>query len=384
VLPALEPTEEPVWSDAGSATSIANDRMEITFDERGSIVGLKLRAGRELIAGRANVIAKETDRGDLWEPYRSLDGGSRIAMTDRHPILADAVLSADLPPEVFRVRRGPVVSEVHVEGPLGEGRYATTVCLTQGLGRADVRTMVHNSERFVRYRAVVPTSIADGTRTDEIPFGAMERPDGIEFPAQNWIDWSDGTRGLAVLNRGLPGANVADGAMLLSLMRSTCIVAYGFGGGYEPGMSSDTGFELGATRAFEYALVPHGGDWRRAEVHRRGVELNHPLLTRKAAPSPGALPPESGLLAELPAALMVTSIRRVSGRQVALRLYEATGEPLGDTAIELSDGIAEAWETDLLGESAVALPVRAGRAIVSFRPFEIKALRLRSADAVRG
>ncbi len=42
--------------------------------------------------------------------------------------------------------------------------------------------------------------------------------------------------------------------MMLSLMRSTRIVAYGFGGGYEPGMTSDTGLELGQALDFDYAL----------------------------------------------------------------------------------------------------------------------------------
>ena len=51
----------------------------------------------------------------------------------------------------------------------------------------------------------------------EIPFGAIERPDSIEMPAQNWIDYSDGRHGLALLNRGLPGNNVSDGTMMLSL-----------------------------------------------------------------------------------------------------------------------------------------------------------------------
>ncbi len=34
------------------------------------------------------------------------------------------------------------------------------------------------------------------------------------------------------------------------------------GGGYGPGMTSDTGLELGRQLSFDYALVPHAGDWR--------------------------------------------------------------------------------------------------------------------------
>ena len=93
---------------------------------------------------------------------------------------------------------------------------------------------------------------------------------------------------LAVLNRGLPGNNVADGTMMLSLARSTRIQAYGYGGGYEPGMSSDSGYELGKELTSEYALVPHPGDWRQAGVYRDGLEFNHPLLAQTVTSHPGA------------------------------------------------------------------------------------------------
>src|SRR5437879_1655610 len=93
-------------------------------------------------------------------------------------------------------------------------------------------------------------------RVDEIPFGAIERISSQEFPAQNWFDYGNGTQGVAVLNRGLPGSNVVDGTLLLSLMRSARITAYPFVEGYEPGVSSDSGLELGKRLTFDYALVP--------------------------------------------------------------------------------------------------------------------------------
>src|SRR5205085_1946504 len=100
----------------------------------------------------------------------------------------------------------------------------------------DISTDLVNQEEFVRYRVVFPTSIPKGTSMEEIPFGAIERPQRQEFPAQNWGDYGDGSKGLALLNRGLPGNNVADGNMMLSLMRSARLISYGFIGGYEPGV----------------------------------------------------------------------------------------------------------------------------------------------------
>ncbi len=279
---------------------LENEHFRVEIDPAsGSITSLLVRDGDwEALNGPANVVLREEDRGDLWEPYQPLDGGSRIAMQEPHPVSADAIrvgVSEGSAPRVT-IEHGPVVSSIIVEDPDDPGRFRTTIQLAAGSGRIEVRTTLRNEDRFVRYRASFPIAIHDGCRADEIPFGAIERPEGIEFPAQNWIDYGNGERGVALLNCGLPGNNVVDGTMLLSLMRCTSIVAYGFGGGYEPGMTSDTGFELGQERTFDYALAPHAGDWGTARVYRHGMELNRPLMVRTAACHAGELPPRWGLL----------------------------------------------------------------------------------------
>jgi alpha-mannosidase len=369
-------TAEAVLLDNGAA--IENGRVRAAFDAKGALTGLRwMPDGPELISSPANVIAQEQDRGDLWEPYRPLDGGSRIAMKERHPVAAEAVLSNAVVPESVTVLRGPVYSEVRVAGPLGEGGFSTTVRLMDGMDRMDVRTTVLNNERFVRYRAIFPTTMGEGRRFDEMPFGAIERPDGIEYPAQNWVDWSGSEGGLALLNRGLPGANVADGMMMISLLRSTCIVAYGFGGGYEPGMSSETGFEEGKEIAFDYALVPHDGPCDKAALTRRGQEFNHPLIVRKAGLHEGRLPSRWGFLDALHPSLAVTSLRPAPDGSVILRLYDASGQGAEDVELRLASTISSAAEVDLMDENERPVPITNGAARLGLRPFEVKTVNVR-------
>jgi alpha-mannosidase len=73
---------------------LENEHYRLTVDLRtGAITSLILKpAGSaggggewEALSAPANVVARQEDRGDLWEPYHSLDGGSRVAMKDRHP-----------------------------------------------------------------------------------------------------------------------------------------------------------------------------------------------------------------------------------------------------------------------------------------------------------
>ena len=96
-----------------------------------------------------------------------------------------------------RKREGTVFSEYTVSHPFGSGQFATVVRVYQGIRRVDIRTQLYNEEKFVRYRALFPTTVRNGKNTQEIPFGSIERPLGVEFPAQNWIDYGDGSKGLA-------------------------------------------------------------------------------------------------------------------------------------------------------------------------------------------
>ncbi|MFX8624428.1 glycoside hydrolase family 38 C-terminal domain-containing protein, partial [Acinetobacter baumannii] len=86
--------------------------------------------------------------------------------------------------------------------------------------RIDIETTIVNQEKQVRYQALFPTSIKGGKNVQEIPFGAVERPIGVEYPAQNWVDYSDGRTGMGLLNQGLPGNLVTDGTLMVSLLRS--------------------------------------------------------------------------------------------------------------------------------------------------------------------
>ena len=380
LLPLRTQDAPALVADPESDTVLENEcyRMEIDPGS-GAIAGLTVKdGGWEALSGAGNVIAMEEDRGDLWELYRPLDAGSRVAMTGRHPAPAagEATFSTEHAEERGAVKRGSVMSEFGITRPLGDTCQLTTkVRLCTGLRRIEVRTEILNGEKFVRYRALFPTSIQGGESVHEIPFGAVEHPDGVEFPAQNWIDHSDGSHGVALLNRGLPGNNVADGTMMLSLMRSTSIVAYGFGGGYEPGMTSDTGFELGKTLGFDYAIMPHAGDWRDAQIYREGMEFNNPLLVRTAAPTSGALPSSWGFLEISHPNVVVSALKSAEDGGTVLRIYEAEGVPTENVRIQFAADVTEVEEVDLVEDVIGKLSVVGNTIELNLDPHEIKTIR---------
>jgi alpha-mannosidase len=379
-----------VAPDTAASTALENEHYRLEFHPAGgALTRLLVKADRwEALRGPGNVVVREEDHGDLWEPYKPLDGGSRIAMKTQLavPQPGQGVFSSEQADPPGTVKRGPVFSEFQVSHPFGaQGAFATRVRLYNGLRRIDIQTRIVNQDQFVRYRVLFPVGVQSGRIVHEIPFGAIERPAAIEFPAQNWIDYGDDQHGLALLNRGLPGNTVSDGTIMLSLLRSTRIVAYGFGGGYEPGMSSDSGLELGKEFTFDYALVPHSGDWRQAALYREGLEFNQPLLACTLASHTGQLPARWGLLEITPANVVLTALKP-SGSDGAcvLRVYEAEGVPTKVT-VRLARPLNGPVEVvNLMEDHGPAAAVQDNTLQFELGPFEIKSFKLHLQPSTTG
>jgi alpha-mannosidase len=381
-------TDFPPALDEKSAPVLENDWYRVEVDPAtGAVSKLIVKDGNwDALSGPGNVVAMEEDRGDFWELYRPLDAGSRIGMKERHepPQPGKAVFSTGQTAEAGKITRGPVFSEFSVSHPFsGKGRFQTTIRIYAGVRRIEFHTTILNHDGGVRYRVLFPTSIRSGKSVHEIPFGAIERPEGIEFPAQNWMDWAGATHGVALLNRGLPGNNAVGGTLMLSLLRSTSIVAYGYGGGYEPGMSSDTGLELGKELSFDYALVPHGGDWRQAGIYRDGLEFNHPLMARPVAPHEGRLPNRWGFLTIDHPNVVLSAMKSSRQKSAVLRVYEASGLPARGVKIAVSTPIVSAEEVNLMEDSGDPMKLVDGALQTDLRPFEIKTFKLELKESDR-
>jgi len=292
------------------------------------------------------------------------------------PIAGQAHLSDEWVGGDGATETGPVFAQFRISHPFGNGKFATCVRLYRGVQRVDIQTRILNNDKRVRYRLLVPTSISSGKRFDEIPFGSVERPTSQEFPAQNWSDWGDGARGVALLNHGLPGNNVSSGALLLSLMRSAVITAYSYSGGYEPGVSSDLGLELGEERKFEYALVPHNGDWRESRIYRAGMEFNNPLIVRKTSRHAGPLPTQWGLVEITPPDVVASALKMGEDKGLILRVYEAAGKAAPGVKIKLPHGPWTASEVNLIEQPVHDVNTRNNSLTFDLRPFEIKTFRI--------
>jgi alpha-mannosidase len=366
-----------MYEDRGT---IENEYYRASFNLwTGEMTSLVVKDGEwEALSAPANVVAREPDGGDFWELYGTLNGGRLTAMTKETPSpkAGRAEFSNQNVGGSGRTRNGPVFSEFHITHPFGANQFSTTVRLYRGVRRVDIRSEIFNNDQFVRYRVLFPTSIANGTSTHEIAFGAIERPAKREFPAQNWVDYGDGARGVSLLNRGLPGNNVADGTLMLSLMRSTRLISYGYIGGFEPGVGSDTALELGKRLNFDYALMPHAGDWQRAGTARAGLEFNNPLIAQAVAPHAGTLPARWGLLEVSDGSAVVTALKPGPDGASILRVYESSGRPATGVRVKLRGNVSAVHEANLIEDAGAAIAVRDGAFQFDLHPYEIKTFKL--------
>ena len=361
--------------------SIENEFYKATFNLwTGEMTSLILKENNwEALSGAGNIVAREYDGGDFWELYGTLNGGRFTAMTKEIPAPRPAYTqwSTDFVGGSGSTNAGAVFSEFRIRHPLGKNQFATRVRLYQGLRRIDISTELVNEEELVRYRAVFPTNLQSGKLMEEIPFGAIERPQKREFPAQNWIDYSNGTNGLTLLNQGLPGSNLADGKLMISLMRSARLISYGFGGGYEPGVGSDSGLGIGGKYILNYAMAPHIGDWRAGAPWRAGMEFNNQLMARTAAAHSGSLPAKWGLIKISGSGddVVTSALKSSADGSVVLRVYEAAGIP-SEAKASWSGTLTQVHEANLIEDAGASVDVQHDSFKFDLRPYEIKTFKL--------
>jgi len=362
--------------------SIENEFTKIRFNMKsGEILSLFDKiSGVETLAGPGNVVARQEDKGDLWELYHTLDGTSYIPATNKQPVpdASNALLSSAESAKPATIIRGSLFSELSISHPMGSGTFSTRVRLTANCNRVDIETEIVNNEKQVRYQVLFPTAIKNGTYRQEIPFGSVQRPIGVEYPAQNWVDYSDSKRGMALINMGMPGNLVSEnGTLMLSLMRSQTL------GDYNEGHTSESGYELGVPRKFHYALIPHHEDWKQARIYRLAQEFTCPMMVMKSEQHPGILPSRWGLLEISNTGVILTAVQPGPANSMLIRLYEATGQPTPGVEVTFSTAVRSALATNLLGDKGAKLKTAGNTVSFDMHPFEIKTLAVKLAPGGR-
>jgi len=344
-------------SPSARSNALENDLVRVEFAGDGSIFRITDKEEeRELLlpGERGNVFALYEDWGDAWDfpmGYRDLEP-HRLKL------------------EHATTLAGGPFGRVVQTWRTGDTVLTQIVRLTQGSKRIDFVTKVDWRESNTMLRVSFPIDVRTSRATCEIQFGSLERPTHRntswdlardEICAQRWLDLSEETYGVALLNDCKYGHRVEGTTLDLDLLRS-------------PGHPDPVADR--AEHEFTYSLFPHRGNHAVGGVVREAAALNTPLRV-VALPDDvegvGLAP--SFITIDNPGIVIDTVKKAEDSGALIVRLYEAHGATARAT-LRLHDEFATAALVDLMEGSPVALAHSGGRIPLTLRPFEIVTVRI--------
>jgi len=224
----------------------------------------------------------------------------------------------------------------------------TRVSLTPGVRRVEFETTVDNRAQDHRLRVHFPTLIVTDRSWADSHFDVVERPIALPTGTAGWaeqptgchpqldfVDVSDGRRGVMLLNRGLPEYEALAGqdqgvTLALTLLRCVGWLSRGdlynrpaHAGPAEPTPEA----QCPGVHTFHYALVPHTGNYLTA-MHEAAA-FNAPLWAVPTSAHEGPLPSQGSFIQVSPAAVVVTCVKPPEESDgLIVRLYNAAAVPV--------------------------------------------------------
>jgi alpha-mannosidase len=278
----------------------------------------------------------------------------------------DEWLGHAAPVSVEPLRGGAVRKGLRFELSIGNSRILQSVYLAGRGRRLDFETRVDWKEFHRMLRVAFPTRVRATDATFDIQYGYVQRPTHrntgwdlarFEVCGHRYVDLSDASGGMALLNDCKYGHKVKDHVIDLNLLRAPS----------DPDPDADLG-----EHTFTYSLLPHPEVFLDADVIAEAAMLNRPpVIFDGYAFADGRLPCRldgEGISLEV-----LKKAEKEEERVV--RLVETRGRRSRGTLI-LAEPTARAVETDLLEWEDG--PESGARVEVELAPFEIRTYRIRA------
>ncbi len=333
--------------------SFANSSLAVSWDLEGAIVSIiDVRAGREVLSGaiELQLAPDHPVEYDAWDVESWTPGlGSVVGGVD----------------SVAVVDAGPLLATLRVARRFGRSTLVQDMTLRAGSARLDLRFDIdwHEDEQLLSLE--IPLDVRAREAACDIQFGHVMRPthpsspwDAAKFEvcAHRFVDLSEASWGVAVLNDGRYGHGLFGDGVRVSLLRAAKY----------PDPTADHG-----RHTFTISVLPHGPGLH--DVRREADWLNVPLRVVRGSAA-GVAPPV--VTVDHPG-VEVSAVKRADdgSGDLILRVAEVCGDR---TTVEIRtpSTIRGAQRCNALEEPAAALDVTDGLVALRLRPFELVTLRL--------
>ncbi|MDD2707051.1 MAG: glycoside hydrolase family 38 C-terminal domain-containing protein [Verrucomicrobiae bacterium] len=336
--------------------TLENEFLRATFNEQGEITSLfDKESGRELAAAPCNSLRLYKDVPS------SFDAWDIDSMYKQQPVELEKRARLQIG------AKGPLFASLKLERKINQSTLTQEIILCAGSRRLDFRTVVDWRESHKLLKVNFPVTVRAEDALQEIQFGHVRRPthatrpyDASRFEVcnQKWTALAEENRGAAVLNDCKYGVSVEDNSINLTLLRAPLA----------PDMTADLG-----VHEFTYSFYAWNGPFIESRLIQESYELNIPVTTQTGAAGHKSL---FEMDSENVVIETVKPAEDGSG-DIVLRLYEARR---ASTRCRLTINLPfrKAVFTNMLEEDAQPAKVNGRTLELSFKPFEIKTLRLAS------
>jgi len=270
----------------------------------------------------------------------------------------------------------------------------TWVTLRKGARRVEIKTRFNNQARDHQLRVMFPSDIRTNEVYAEAPYDVVKRDIQWQVtaenheghfpfqPMQNFIDLSDGERGLAFMSRGLREYEIVDDkrrTIAITLMRAHRAYMLANKGLMTPDeYEKNRGQHSLGELEMEYAIMPHTGDWQQGGVQNEALDFVTPWRIIQGVPVEGSLPVTQSLISVTPSEQVHLSAfcQAEDGNGFILRLWNSADTTV-DAALTTTLALREITKVNL-DETQVleTLTQRDGAYQFSLRKKEIATFRL--------
>ncbi|MBP3961780.1 alpha-mannosidase [Paenibacillus lignilyticus] len=301
---ALALAARPVVSLCESG--MENDAIRVRFHEDGTFDLLYKRTGKEY--RELNYLLDREETGDSYDHHefaayderdsRACSAGTgtgwRLQEHVEDRIVFRAELTWELPKAIQDGKRSSAVASLPI---------TMTATLYANVERLDLALEIDNTCKDHMLRVVFDTGLHTGTVSAYDHFQVVDRrvrEGGGEWrdePFQEFIDVSDGREGLCLSTKGLPAYEAVRGSgdrgtsVQLTLVRSAGSIGQAAGANYPA-----PGGQCQGPHRFEYALIPHEGDWRQGQCLGKASDFRAPLLAEASLQHDGNWPSQGSLM----------------------------------------------------------------------------------------
>jgi alpha-mannosidase len=273
------------------------------------------------------------------------------------------------------IEQGPVRATLRVVQRFRKSKFSRDISLVAGVPRVDVQMSIDWHERSTFLKVGFPVGVSSTQVTAEIPYGAIARDQtGKEMVMGKWVDVSDASYGVSILNNGRHGFDARDNVMRISAIR----------GPVAPDPRTDEGMH-----SFGYSVYPHQGGWKEGKVEFQALEFNSPLVALQEPVHNGSddqtregegLPSAFSFVKTDSDHVILYAMKQMEGfydTDSILRFFECEGRE-GEVTVQFPFKV-HAVETNLLEETLRA--IGDGPTIkFHIKPWEITSIRIARVD----